>query len=60
MIKNKKNKHFSYIYDSSKNISSFLSNYPLEERKFKLRPLYKKNYYKSRLIEFHNYIKHLV
>ena len=60
MIKNKKNKHFSYIYDSSKNISSFLSNYPLEERKFKLKPLYKKNYYKSRLIEFHNYIKHLV
>jgi len=60
IARNKKNKHFSYIYESSKNISSFLDNYPLEEKKFILKPLYKKNYYKSRLVEIKNYIKNLV
>ncbi len=55
-IKKKKNFHFSYINNSAKNLSIFLENY-LEKKKikFQIKPLYKKNYIKSRTVEILNF-----
>ena len=55
-IENKK-QHFSYINKSASNIALFLNNYPKSSKLFNLKPSYRKNYLKSRLVEITNYLR---
>ncbi|MBD1140975.1 CDP-glycerol glycerophosphotransferase family protein [Pelagibacterales bacterium SAG-MED39] len=52
-ILKKKNRHFSYINSSAKNVSIFIESYLKNKTiKFKLQPKYKINFFKSKIDNF--------